>query len=500
LFLTQGGGRQGSRTLGLAMSRFRRYLYTSQIAVPLLQFTRGPFLMRGAKGNLITLIAIDDDPATLELISEALGENDLEVHTATDPEEGLGIVREKRPEIVLLDLMMPKLDGMALLEKILMIDPGIEVILITGHYSTESAVQAIQKGAGDYLNKPLSIALLREKVGKLAEAARSRRRAMVLDKELLKEAQFEGMIGRSPVMLEVFERIRRVAPHFRTTLLIGATGSGKELAARALHRLSPVSSGRFVACNCSAIAESLFESELFGHVKGAFTGAFQDKVGFLEYASGGVLFLDEIGDMPIVCQNKLLRVLETREFQRVGSPTIHKADVRIVAATNRDLHDLMARQLFREDLYYRLSMVEIKLPELAKRKEDLPYLEHHFLEKFALQYSKTIRGITPKAKILLASYSWPGNVRELENVLGHACMLTQDDRIDVKDLPEHLRNPMPMDAAAQVDAVPLAELSRAHVFRILEQTGGNKTLAAKMLGINRATLYRILKRAEIHED
>jgi DNA-binding NtrC family response regulator len=455
--------------------------------------------MTGTEGNLITLVAIDDDPATLELISEALGESSLEIHTATDPEEGLRVVQEKRPEIVLLDLMMPKLDGMALLERILRIDPGIEVILITGHYSTESAVQAIQKGAGDYLNKPLSIALLREKIGKLAETARSRRRALVLDKELLKETQFEGMIGRSPVMLEVFERIRRVAPHFQTALLVGATGCGKELAARALHRLSPVSSGRFVACNCSAIAESLFESELFGHVKGAFTGAFQDKVGFLEYAGGGVLFLDEIGDMPIVCQNKLLRVLETREFQRVGSPAIHRADIRIVAATNRDLRDLMARQLFREDLYYRLSMVEIKLPELMKRKEDLPYLERHFLEKFALQYNKPIRGITPKAKILLSSYSWPGNVRELENAMGQACMMTEDDMIDVGDLPEHLRAAMPRGTEIQGNAVPLAEMSRAHAFRILEQAGGNKTLAAKMLGINRATLYRILKRTESPE-
>ena len=304
------------------------------------------------------------------------------------------------------------------------------------------------------------------------------------------------MIGRSPIMLDVFERIRRVAPHFQTALLIGDTGTGKELAARALHHCSPVSSGRFVACNCSAIAEPLFESELFGHVKGAFTGAFQDKVGFLEYASGGVLFLDEIGDMPVVCQNKLLRVLETREFQRVGSPIVHKADVRIVAATNRNLRDLMARQLFREDLYYRLSMVEIKLPELTERKEDLPHLEHHFLEKFAKQYNKLVRGFTPKAKILLSSYSWPGNIRELENVIGHACMMSQDDMIDVKDLPAHLRRAAPEDAPMQGDIVPLAELNRTHVFRVLEHSGGNKALAAKMLGINRATLYRILKRSE----
>jgi DNA-binding NtrC family response regulator len=453
--------------------------------------------MTDTVNNLITLVAIDDDPATLELISEALSEDYLEILTALDPEEGLRLVGEKRPEIVLLDLMMPRLNGMDLLERILKIDPAIEVILITSHYSTESAVKAIQKGASDYLNKPLSIALLRQRIAKLADEARKRRRAVTLDNELLKTSQFEGMIGRSPIMLDVFERIRRVAPHFQTALLIGATGTGKELAARALHRLSPVSPGRFVACNCSAIAESLFESELFGHVRGAFTGAFQDKVGFLEYACGGVLFLDEIGDMPIVCQNKLLRVLERREFQRVGSPVIHKADVRIVAATNRNLRDLMARQAFREDLYYRLSMVEIKLPPLAERREDLPYLEHHFLEKFAAQYGKIIRGMTPKARIMLSSYSWPGNVRELENVIGHACMMSQDDTIDVKDLPANLRKALPKDdALLQDNVIPLAELHRTHVLRVLERSGGNKALAAKMLGINRATLYRILKRSE----
>ena len=453
--------------------------------------------MPGPGSNLITLVAIDDDPATLELISEALSSDDLEILTALDPGEGMRLVREKRPEIVLLDLMMPGINGLELLEQILKTDPVIEVVLITGHYSTESAVKAIQNGAADYLNKPLSIAVLRQKIDRLVQEAEKRRREHILDRELLKTAQFEGMIGRSPAMIDVFERIRRVAPHFRTALLIGPTGTGKELAARALHRLCPVSSGRFVACNCSAITESLFESELFGHVKGAFTGAFQDKIGFLEYACGGVLFLDEIGDMPTVCQNRLLRVLETREFQRVGSPAIHKADVRIVAATNRNLRDMMASQSFREDLYYRLSMVEIKLPALAERREDLPHLEHHFLEKFSIQYNKTIRGLTPKAKILLSSYSWPGNVRELENVIGHACMMSRDEMIDVKDLPEHMRRPMPMDASIESEILPLAELNRNHVLRVLEHSGGNKALAAKMLGINRTTLYRILKRTEI---
>jgi DNA-binding NtrC family response regulator len=453
--------------------------------------------MARTDGSLVTLVAIDDDPATLELVAEALSDDRLEILTALHPEDGLRLVRERRPQIVLLDLVLPGVSGMELLEQILKIDPGIEVVLITSHYSTESAVQAIQRGASDYLNKPLSISVLRQKVEKLVEEARRRRRTVKLDDEILKACQFEGMVGRSPLMLEVFDRIRRVAPHFRTALLNGATGTGKELAARALHRLSSSSSGRFVACNCSAIVESLFESELFGHMKGAFTGAFQDKPGFLEYACGGVLFLDEIGDMPMACQSKLLRVLETREFQRVGSPAVYRADVRIVAATNRDLRDLMAKRAFREDLYYRLSMVEIALPSLAARKEDLPYLERHFLYRYSQQYNKVIRGITPKAQIVLSSYSWPGNIRELENVIGHACMISQDDMIDVLDLPTHLRAASPREMTLPEDMLPLAELHRTHVMRALERAGGNKVTAAKMLGINRATLYRLLKRSRM---
>jgi DNA-binding NtrC family response regulator len=456
--------------------------------------------MADADTHLVTLVAIDDDAASLELISEALSQDYLEILTATDPEEGLRLVRQKRPQIVLLDLVMPTVSGMEMLESILEIDPGIDVVLITSHYSTESAVAAIHKGASDYLNKPLSMELLRRKIEKLAAETRKRQRALKLDDEMIRAYRFEGMVGRSPLMLEVFERIRRVGPHFLTALLIGATGTGKELAACALHHLSPAASGRFVACNCSAIVESLFESELFGHVRGSFTGASQDKVGLLEYASGGVLFLDEIGDMPLVCQSKLLRALENHEFQRVGSPVSRKVDLRIVAATNRDLRDLMAKGSFREDLYYRLSMVEINLPALADRKEDLPYLERHFLEKFAQQHNRPIRGITPKAQILLASYSWPGNIRELENVLGHACMMSEDDMIDVRDLPANLHRALPRETASTDEMVPLAELHRNHVLRTLDRVGGNKALAAKMLGINRATLYRILKRQRLEVD
>jgi transcriptional regulator with PAS, ATPase and Fis domain len=291
-------------------------------------------------------------------------------------------------------------------------------------------------------------------------------------------------------MLDVFRRVRRVAPHFRTALLTGATGTGKELVAAALHRLSPASASRFAVCNCSAVVETLFESELFGHVKGAFTGAAQDKTGLFEYANGGTVLLDEIGDMPLDTQSKLLRVLENGELLRVGSPVARKVDVRVVAATNRDLREMMTRKLFREDLFYRLSMVEIKLPRLCERGEDLPLLVRYFIDCFAAQYGKAVRGLTPRAQLLLARYSWPGNVRELRSMLGSACMMAESGMIDIQDFPEHLRRPQ--HEAADEDLLPLDEVERRHVLRVLDRTGGNKVRAAKILGINRATIYRIL--------
>jgi DNA-binding NtrC family response regulator len=451
--------------------------------------------MSGSHEFRVRLAAIDDDPSSLDLISAALKQLPVEIFTATDPEAGLEIVTRQRPDIVLLDLVMPKVSGMELLERILETSPDTEVILVTGHYSTDSAVEAIRKGASDYLTKPISVPALRQRVGKLVEEARQRRLAVQLDDEAVRAHQFEGMVGRSPLMLQVFVRIRRVAPHFRTALVTGATGTGKELVAAALHRLGPVASNRFAVCNCSAVVETLFESELFGHVKGSFTGATQDKMGLFEYANGGTVFLDEIGDMPLETQAKLLRVLESGELRRVGSPAARRVDVRVVAATNRDLHEMMAQKTFRQDLYYRLSMVEIKLPRLAERRDDLPLLERFFLEQFAAQYGKPIRGITPRAQVVLARYSWPGNVRELKSVLSSACMMADSDMIDVRELPEHLCERATAEAAEDEDMLPLEEVERRHVLRVLERVGGNKARAARILGINRATVYRILGEA-----
>ena len=443
-------------------------------------------------GAGVTVVAIDDDPATLELVKAALKQQPLEILTASDPEAGLELVLRERPQIVLLDLMMPKMSGMDLLERIVEAAPDTDVVLLTGHYSTDSAVEAIRKGACDYLTKPISIADLRQRMSRFIGEARRKQVAQDLENELLRAHQFEGMVGRSPLMLAVFTRIRRVAPHFKTALVTGATGTGKELVAEALHKLSPVSNGRFAVVNCSAVVETLFESELFGHVRGAFTGASQDKIGLFEYANGGTVFLDEIGDMPLETQSKLLRVLENGEIQRVGSPVVRKVHVRVIAASNRSLPELMAAKQFREDLYYRLSMVEIKLPRLAERREDLPLLVRFFVQEFASQYGKSIRGLTPRAEIVLFRYAWPGNVRELKSALGNACMMAEGDLIDVRDLPEHLHAPPPEASEAGGELPTLEEVERRHVERVLESVAGNKARAAKILGINRATVYRIL--------
>src|SRR5262245_59553358 len=416
--------------------------------------------------HLITVAAIDDDVGTLDFVRAALKHQPVEVLTATDADAGLELVVRRRPQVVLLDLMMPKMNGLDVLDRILNAAPETDVVLITGHYTAESAVEAIRRGASDYLTKPIPLARLREKIETLANEAQQRRAALQLDGELLKTHQFEGIIGRSPMMLQVFSKIRRVAPHYRTALITGATGTGKELIAAALHRLSPMAGNRLAVCNCSALVETLFESELFGHVKGAFTGATQDKVGLFEYANGGTVFLDEIGEMPMETQSKILRVLENREIQRVGSPAVKKIDVRVIAATNRNLLDLIAEKRFREDLYYRLSMVEIDLPRLTERKEDLPLLQRFFIEHFAEQYGRSIKGITPRAQVVLSRYLWPGNIRELKSALGSACMMAEGEMIDVHDLPDRLRaRPAEIKSEDEYDLLPLAEVERRHVLR-----------------------------------
>lgn len=445
----------------------------------------------------VSVLVVDDHPGSLEFVSSALRTEGVEVMTSTNPEDALEKVYSVRPQIVLTDLVMPGISGMELLERIVEFDPSTQVVLMTAHYSTESAVEAIQKGACDYLDKPIKVGLLRERIGRLIEDARQMQRASRLEHELLDSCQFEGIVGRSPLMWDVFSRIRRVAPHFRTVLITGETGTGKDLIARGLHRLCPSASGRFVALNCSAVVETLLESELFGHVRGAFTGAVQDKPGMFEHAHGGVLFLDEVGDMSAGAQAKLLRALQNQEVQRVGSVSTRKVDVRVVAATHRDLRDKVSNGSFREDLFYRLSMVEIRVPALRDRKEDLPLLERYFVKKYSEQFGKEVRELTQRAHLALARHSWPGNVRELENVIGHACMMTASEMIDVGDLPDYLVSPSPINGPVGHEAVSpqsFEEHERHLIADALARSGGNQSEAARMLRIGRDALrYKIKK-------
>jgi DNA-binding NtrC family response regulator len=434
----------------------------------------------------------------LDLLQEALTDLGVRVLTYLDPEDGLTAIKQNRPYMVLLDLNMPKIHGMQVLEEIVNFDPAIEVVLLTGDYSTASAVQAIQKGASDYLTKPVSIATLTNRVTKSLEEIKTKHETFQLDGELVSSFKFQGMVARSPWMLDLFSKMRRIAPHFRTVLVGGPSGTGKELVARALHTMSPVASNSFIVCNCAGVPESLAESEWFGYVKGAFTGANQDKLGLFEHANGGTIFLDEIGEMPLNLQAKLLRVLQSHEIQRVGSPVPRKLDVRVIAATNRDLKQEVREKRFREDLFYRLSVVEMKLPPLAERKEDLPLLQRHFVEKFAAEYKKSVGGISRRAQNLLSRYHWPGNIRELENVIGNACMMADGPMIDICHLPPELSQPESGSGDSPFQS--LAEIERNHVRRVMEMVGGNKLRAAEILGISRSTLYNLLAESDASES
>jgi DNA-binding NtrC family response regulator len=439
----------------------------------------------------VKLLAIDDDEPTLALIRAALKHRDLEITTVSDPVQALALMNRERPHVVLLDLMLPKLSGLEVLERIVHAYPETSVIMMTAHYSTESAVQAIQKGASDYLEKPLALDRLRKRIDDLLQEARRQIDAHNLENELLTLCSFEGIVGRSPLMHEVFAKVRRVAPHYRTLLLTGATGTGKELIARALHRESPVSNRTFVVCNCAALPNDLIESELFGYTKGAFTGAVSDKLGLFEAAEGGTLFLDEIGELPLRSQAKLLRVIQNREIQRLGSVSSRKVNVRLVCATNRDLRAQVETKEFREDLFFRISMVEIQLPRLADRREDLPLLIRHFVKQFSAAYEKRIEGITHRAEAVLARYSWPGNIRELENVIGYACMMTDSEILDFHHLPDSLKL-APIQPAENLEVLSLDEMQRVHARRMLSYFSGDKVRTAEVLGVSRSTLYRLL--------
>jgi len=447
---------------------------------------------KNAMKEAVRIVVIDDNPGSLELLFTALSRAEVAVHTAANPVEGLELVRKVHPHLVVTDLVMPQMSGLEVLQQIVAFDPSIDVLLMTAHYTIETAVAAIRNGAADYLQKPVKLSILRECVDRLLEGAERRRKAGLATTDA-SDSVFEGMIARGNPMWQLFAKIQRIAPHYRSVLVQGPTGTGKDLIAAALHRLSGVT-GKYIVLNCSAVVETLFESELFGHVKGAFTGADRDKTGLLELADGGTLFLDEIGDMPLATQAKLLRALQNQEFLPVGSLKLRKVNVRIVAATHRDLHAAIAEGKFREDLYYRLSMVELKAPALRERPEDIPLLARHFVRKFGREFNKPVKGMTSRALIVLERHAWPGNVRELEHVIGHACMLAEGELIDVSDLPEELVEHNGAEDEREGPHSSLADQERRLVEEALREANGNQSEAARRLGIGRDALRYKMKR------
>jgi DNA-binding NtrC family response regulator len=440
---------------------------------------------------------VDDEKEMVDLLLETLRTLGYDSVGTTNPEEALEHIRTGQCRVLISDIKMPLMDGRTLLEKALQLDPGVQVIFVTGYYSLDSAVDAIRRGAYDYLSKPVDHVRLKKTLDELSDLYNQRQRIRELESQLLIDLNFHGIIGKSPVMLEVFDLSRKVARHYTNVLIVGPTGSGKELVAQAIHQMSPVAQQRFAICNCSAIVDTLLESQLFGHVRGAFTGATDTRPGLFEYANGGTVFLDEVGEMSLPMQAKLLRVIQNREIQRVGSPEVRHVDVRIIAATNRDLRAEVLAGRFREDLYYRLNTIQIRVPGLSERLEDIPLLVQFFVKKYNQAYSKNISGLTRRTQTLLLQHAWPGNVRELENVISGAAIRTMTEFIDVDDLPEHLQKPAGRtgNAGENWRPLPLQEIRKIHIHRVLETCHGNRVRAAQLLGIGRTSLYRYLKRA-----
>ncbi|HKY20126.1 MAG TPA: sigma-54 dependent transcriptional regulator [Vicinamibacterales bacterium] len=450
-----------------------------------------------------TILIVDDEETVLDLIARFAEDAGFKVVTCSSGAEALEKLKHQRADVAAVDLRLPDVGGIEVLRAIREADPDCQVILMSGDATIDSAVEAVKLGAIDYLTKPFDFARLTHLLTVVRDEAARRGRLLQAEQEVAKNAEFCGMVGRSPVMQELFGLIRRLAPHVRTVLVTGETGSGKELVARALHRYGPRGSKRFVAINCSAVVETLFESELFGHMRGAFTGATDNKPGLFEVANGGTLFLDEIGELPQVMQAKLLRVLETGEVQRVGSVSPTKVDVHVVAATNRDLRAESEAGHFRSDLFYRLNVVELRVPALRERREDIPYLTAAFVQESAMRFNKKIVGLTPSAERILVSGTWNGNVRELRNVVERACILADSEFISEREFASSLsQNGSParqavavrglQDDAAQAAGDALSTVERDHILDVLARAGGNKAKAARILGLDRRSLYRRL--------
>jgi DNA-binding NtrC family response regulator len=447
----------------------------------------------------LSICILDDEADHVELTSRRLEQAGFPVSGTTSAEEALQKVRSGNCRVVAADLKMPGMDGLAFLEKALQFDPGMYVILVTGFYAVDSAVEAIKHGAYDYLCKPIDYTRLLKTLDDRTDSFTRGLQIRDLEDKLQDNLLFHGIVGRSPAMLEVFDLAKKIARHYTNALITGPTGSGKEWVAHALHQMSPVSQERFAVCNCSALVDTLLESQLFGHVRGSFTGATETRPGLFEYANGGTVFLDEIGETSLQMQAKLLRVIQNREIQRVGSPEVKKVDVRLIAATNRDLRAEVLAGRFREDLFYRLSTIELRVPGLAERPGDIPILVQHFVKKYGETYGKPFQGLTRRAHIVLLQHDWPGNVRELENVIASAAITANSDFIDVGDLPEHpqrSRRHTSSSAATVWSPLPLDEVRSVYIQRVREMCNGNRVRTAQVLGIGRTSLYRFLKRSD----
>jgi two-component system, NtrC family, response regulator HydG len=448
------------------------------------------------------VLVIDDDRAILTLVGSVALAEGFDVATTVDGADALQQLSTRPADLVLVDLRMPNVTGLEVLRAIREVNARTRVVLMSGYATIDSAVMAVKLGAMDYLTKPFDLQRLRQLLSAVRTETDERRALLKIEGDAARHADFCGMIGRGQAMQDVFELIRRLAPHARTALVCGETGTGKELVVRALHALGPRSSKRLVTVNCSAVVETLSESELFGHVRGAFTGAADSKTGLFEVADGATLFLDEIGELPLPVQAKLLRVIENGEVQRVGSIDTRKVDVRIAAATNRDLRAEVAAGRFRGDLYYRLNIAEILLPPLRDRREDIPYLTAVFVRQCAERFGKTLSGLTPGAERRLADARWEGNVRQLRNVLERACMLASSEFITDLDLAGFMEPAAPAPAPALALRAglpaPLIEIEREHIVKTLEQVRGNKAVAARLLGISRRAFYRQLERHGLH--
>lgn len=434
---------------------------------------------------------VDDDFEMGRLVKDILSEDGFNVTQYSSAQEALVRFKKDLPQVLITDLKMKEIDGMMFLRKVHTEYPNVVCIMMTAFGSIETAIEAMKSGAFHYIIKPFKneeMVLLTQRAMQTALLSREN---TLLRKELKKSFSLESIVGKSPAMHEVFETVKRVAPAMANVLINGESGSGKELVARAIHSSGARKDRPFIPINCTAIPEQLLESELFGHVKGAFTGANADKKGLFEEADGGTLFLDEIGDLNLTLQAKLLRVLQDKQIRPVGGSQLRQIDVRIVAATHRDLKTMVSEGSFREDLFYRLNVLPVRVPALRERTEDIPLLVENFITKFALQNNSRVHGVTPQAMTALMAHPWPGNVRELENLIERAVVLSAGELIDEKDIMGTALNQAKKNIEQIFNDNPtLEQIEEKYIKLILGQTGGQKDRAAKILGINRRTLYR----------